>query len=130
MFLNIIGDHLQRSAELCLKYQLEKEGIEYPKTHNIDQLIRIGRENNADIIVTDYVHEHSEMLTLWEAQTGYVIGYRLELRKTEAALNGVRKFLETVAEQERCIGQKELGRKLDGVKEKTHRKEACPCRIF
>lgn len=43
------------------------------------------------------------MLTLWEAQTRYVIGYRVELRKTEAALKGVREFLEMVAEHEKSI---------------------------
>ena len=64
-YLNYIGYHLQQAVELNLKYQLEMSGIEYPKTHDIDQLLRIGKENGADLLVTEYIEDHSEMFSLW-----------------------------------------------------------------
>lgn len=92
-YLNYIGYHLQQAVELNLKYQLEMSGIEYPKTHDIDQLLRIGKENGADLLVTEYIEDHSEMFSLWEARTRYVLNYHLEERKIDVALKGVKELL-------------------------------------
>lgn len=97
-YLNYIGYHLQQAVELNLKYQLEMSGIEYPKTHDIDQLLRIGKENNADLLVTEYIEDHSEMFSLWEARTRYVLNYHLEERKIDAALKGVKELLDKTSE--------------------------------
>lgn len=100
-YLNLIGYHLQQAVELCLKYQLECFGIEYPKTHDIDQLIQVAKEKEGNLIVTDYIYDHSDTLTMWEAKTRYVLGYRVELRKIDKAIDGVKVFLETVKDQMR-----------------------------
>jgi HEPN domain-containing protein len=81
-----------------LKYQLEMSGIEYPKTHDIDQLLRIGKENGAELLVTEYIEDHSEMFSLWEARTRYVLNYHLEERKIDAALKGVKELLDKTSE--------------------------------
>lgn len=47
--INAMGYHLQQAMELALKYLLEQNGVEYPKTHDIDQLIRMGREAGAEL---------------------------------------------------------------------------------
>lgn len=99
-YLNYIGYHLQQSVELCIKYQLEMNGVEYPKTHDIDQLIRIGRERKVELILTDYIEDHSEMFSLWEARTRDVLNYQLESRKVDQALDGVNCFLEQVCDIE------------------------------
>ena len=87
-----------RERELNLKYQLEMSGIEYPKTHDIDQLLRIGKENGADLLVTEYIEDHSEMFSLWEARTRYVLNYHLEERKIDVALKGVKELLDKTSD--------------------------------
>ena len=73
-------------------------GIEYPKTHDIDQLLRIGKENGAELLVTEYIEDHSEMFSLWEARTRYVLNYHLEERKIDAALKGVKELLDKTSD--------------------------------
>lgn len=104
--LNIVGFHLQQAMELALKYLLEQDGIEYPKTHDIDQLIRIGREANVDLYLSEYLEDHAEMFSQWEAKSRYVIGYAIESRKAERALQEVDDYLANVAATLR--GQKSL----------------------
>lgn len=106
-YLNFIGYHLQQAVEMCLKYQLEAAGIDYPKTHDIDQLIRIGKENGAPIIITDYVEEHSEMFSLWEARTRYVLNYGLEETKVKDAMREVGDMLDHVIEVEKQCDKSE-----------------------
>lgn len=82
-----------------MKDQLTYAGVEYSKTHDIDQLIRIGREHHANILVTDYIDDHSDMFSLWEAKARYVLGYLIEYRKIEKAVDEVGKFLSAVQKQ-------------------------------
>ena len=85
--LNIVGYHLEQSLEMVLKYILEINAVEYPKTHNIDQLIKIGHENSVNMYLTEYIEEHSEMFSLWEEKTRYVLGYLVERNKIDRAIN-------------------------------------------
>ncbi len=39
ILLNIVGYHLQQAVELALKHCLEMEGKDYPKTHDINDLL-------------------------------------------------------------------------------------------
>jgi HEPN domain-containing protein len=98
--LNIIGFHLQQAMELVLKYLLEQNGIEYPKTHDIDQLVRIGNEAQVDFRLPEYLEDHAEMLSQWEAKSRYVLGYAIEARKVERALQVVDDYLAEVAKRE------------------------------
>ena len=36
-YLNYVGYHIQQALELSIKYMLEMNGVNYPKTHDIDQ---------------------------------------------------------------------------------------------
>lgn len=99
-YLNYVGYHLQQSLELAMKYILEENGVSYPKTHDIDQLIRIARENDVDLHLSDYIDDHSEMFTLWESRTRYVLNYQLELGKVEKAMDAVNDYLDRVQEAE------------------------------
>jgi hypothetical protein len=53
-------------------------------------------QSNIDIGVTEYIDEHSEMLSSWESQTRYIKNYRLERRKLDRALSEVSVFLQAV----------------------------------
>lgn len=99
-YLNYIGYHLQQAVELGIKYILNQNGVEYPKTHDIDQLFRIAGSNHVDVFATEYLKEHSEMFSLWESRTRYVLNYQLELSKVERALSGVDKYLDILQNSE------------------------------
>ena len=96
IYLNYIGYHLQQAVELAVKHGMECFGIEYPRTHDIEQLILKCKDEGIDIGVTDYVDDHSEMFTQWEAKTRYIKNYRLESRKIEKALEEVPKLIESI----------------------------------
>lgn len=98
--LNMAGYHLQQALELTLKYLLEQYGVEYPKTHDIDQLIRLGNENGAELHLTEYVEDHAEMFSQWEVKSRYVIGYAIEAKKVSRALDEVDEYLAVVAQAE------------------------------
>lgn len=97
--LNIIGFHLQQAVEMTIKFQLDMQGISYPKVHDIDQLIRTANLHDAKLILSDYVDEHSEMLSTWETKSRYYVGYFIEERKVICALTATNEFLKEVAEE-------------------------------
>ena len=101
--LNIAGYLLQQAVELAMKYLLEQNGIEFPQTHDIDQLIRIARAHDIDLYVSEYLDDHAEMLSLWEAKSRYILGYAIEARKIERMLQEVDQYLERIAAEESAI---------------------------
>ena len=96
IYLNYIGYILQQAVELAVKHGMECFGIEYPRIHDIEQLILKCKDEGIDIGITDYVDDHSEMFTQWEAKTRYIKNYRLESRKIEKALEEVPKLIESI----------------------------------
>lgn len=98
--LNMAGYHIQQALELALKYLLEQDGIEYPKTHDIDQLIRIGNDGGVDLRLTEYIEDHAEMFSQWEVKSRYVIGYAIEAKKVSRARDEVDEYLAIVARAE------------------------------
>lgn len=84
--INLVGYHLQQAIELSLKYTLEMNGVEYPTTHRIEDLIKIAKNNNVDLHINDYIKEHDALLTSWESNTRYIIGYLIELEKIDKAI--------------------------------------------
>lgn len=99
IYLNYIGYHLQQAVELAIKHGMECFGVEYPKTHDISQLIRKCNEENVPIGVTEYADDHSEMFTEWEAKTRYIKNYKLEARKIERALKEVPKLILSIEKE-------------------------------
>lgn len=89
-----VGYHLQQTVELAIKHFLEEDGVRYGYIHDITQLIIIAKENHVDTHISEYIDEHSEMFTSWEAKTRYIKGFRLELRKIETAMAEVGKYLD------------------------------------
>ena len=95
-YLNYVGYHIQQALELSIKYMLEMNGVNYPKTHDIDQLIRLANINNVDLYLNEYIDDHSEMFSLWEARTRYILNYRLEKRKIERSLMETKSYLDVI----------------------------------
>ena len=99
MFLNHIGYHLQQSLELVLKFILEQNGVEYPNTHDIEQLIMLGENNGVDMYLTEYVEDHGEMFSQWEAKSRYVLGYMIEQKKIDRAIKELDIYFAKVTEE-------------------------------
>lgn len=95
-YLNYVGYHIQQALELSIKYMLEMNGVNYPKTHDIDQLIRLANINNVELYLNEYIDDHSEMFSLWEARTRYILNYRLEKRKIERSLTETKLYLDVI----------------------------------
>lgn len=95
-YLNYVGYHIQQALELSIKYMLEMNGVNYPKTHDIDQLIRLANINNVELYLNEYIDDHSEMFSLWEARARYILNYRLEKRKIERSLTETKSYLDVI----------------------------------
>lgn len=87
--LNAAAYHLQQAIELALKYLLEMDGVEYPKTHDIEQLIRLAAANGVDLRLPEYIEDHAEMFSQWEAKTRYIVGYLVEEKKITKAIRAI-----------------------------------------
>ncbi|MBO2516217.1 MAG: hypothetical protein CW338_02930 [Clostridiales bacterium] len=96
--LNVIAYLLQQSLELTLKYLLEQNGVEYPKTHDIEQLIRLGKKEDAPLYLTEYIEDHAEMFSQWEAKTRYIVGYMVEIEKIDRAIKELDVYFTKVTE--------------------------------
>lgn len=95
-YLNYVGYHLQQSIELALKYLLEQNGVEYPKTHDIDNLINIADANNVCLGKDENIREHSERYTMWESKTRYVLNYRLARKKIETGISEIEDYIKNI----------------------------------
>ncbi len=100
MILNNAAYHLQQAVEKILKGALECVGVTVPNTHKIPKLIKMISDNGANLILTDWVDDHSEMLSEWEAQSRYDMDFLVEKRKLGAALEEIGKFLHVNGIQE------------------------------
>jgi len=95
--INIVAYLLQQSLEFALKYFLELGGVEYPKTHDIDQLIRLGKSNQVDLYLTEYIEDHAEMFSQWESKSRYVLGYLVEIKKIDRAICALEEYFLGIA---------------------------------
>lgn len=95
--------HLQQAVELALKHLLGRSGVDYPETHSIDQLIRLGRDAGVQLYLTEYLEDHAEMLYRWEAQWESILDYTIELSAVERALSEIDDYLAEIAAREAAI---------------------------
>ena len=86
MFLNIAAYHLQQCVEKTLKGALECVGVTVPNTHRIPKLLQMVIHNGANVKVTEWVDDHAEMLSEWEAQSRYNMDFTVEKRKIDRAI--------------------------------------------
>ncbi len=94
LILNNAAYHLQQAVEKVLKGALECVGVTVPNTHKITKLLEMITNNGANLIITEWLDEHSEMLSEWEAETRYNMDFLVEKRKLGKAIREVRSFLD------------------------------------
>lgn len=92
MILNNAAYHLQQAVEKVLKGALECVGVTVPNTHKISKLVKMASDNGANLVITDWVDDHSEMLSEWETQTRYDMDFLVEKRKLNVAMEEIRVF--------------------------------------
>lgn len=97
--LNIAGYHLQQAVELAIKHILMGNGVPLQKTHDIDQLIRVAENYKVDLYLTEYIKEKAEVFSLWESKTRYALGYALEAKKIETAIEEIGKYFEILSKK-------------------------------
>lgn len=95
--LGIAGFHLQQAMEFVLKYLLDRSGIKYPKTHDLNRLIRMGCEANVDLYLPKYLEDHAEILTEWERDSHNAAEDSIEHCEVERTLQEVDDYLVRVA---------------------------------
>lgn len=95
--LNIIGYHLQQAAELALKHILEMEGKNYPRTHDIGDLIGLLNYPEA---LSD-MELLSAKITEMEAKTRYDKDFSANIRIVEKLFPMIGQFLEHTIENDK-----------------------------
>ena len=94
MYLNNAAYHLQQCVEKITKGALECTGVTVPNTHRLSRLFSMVKNNGANLILTEWLDDHSEMLSEWEAESRYNMDFLVEKQKLERALGEVEKFLK------------------------------------
>ena len=94
MILNNAAYHLQQAVEKVLKGALECVGVTVPNTHKISKLVKMISDHGANLIITDWIDDHSEMLSEWEAQTRYDMDFLVEKRKLDNAIKEIQIFFD------------------------------------
>ena len=84
---------MQQSVEKVLKGALECVGVTVPNTHKISKLVKMISDNGANLILTEWIDDHAEMLSEWEAQTRYDMDFLVEKRKLDRAMEEIQIFL-------------------------------------
>ena len=93
-FLNLTGYLLQQATELALKHVLEINGIKYPRTHNIDELLGLLPVSLGYRL--DNLFMMSGTITNWESKSRYIKNYFLEERQIKLGFSVVEEFLRDV----------------------------------
>lgn len=96
--INMASYHIEQAVEKTIKFLIENDGYEYPRTHNIETLISFADENGLDLMLNDYIIDHAEMFSSWEAKTRYLLDYLVDIKKVETAIDEVDQYLDTVME--------------------------------
>ena len=94
MFLNITAYHLQQCVEKTIKGALECVGVTVPNTHRITKLLQMVTHNGANLVISEWLDDHAEMLSEWEAQTRHNMDFVVEKRKLDRAVTEIDKFLK------------------------------------
>ncbi len=69
-------------------------GVTVPNIHKVSKLVKMVSDNGANLVLTDWIDDHSEMLSEWEAQTRYDMDFLVEKRKLDTAMKEIGAFLK------------------------------------
>ena len=97
---NIAAYHLQQAAEKLIKYQiyqsLESTDNRSMYTHDLSKLLDYAEAEGLELIVPDYIRNHANQITDWEAGSRYDFSF-------VCRIDTLKKCYETISEWERQI---------------------------
>lgn len=99
--LNLVGYLLQQALELHLKHLLEINGIRYPKTQNIEELLYLLLEevpHGKDYFISSDLNAlelFSGTITSWESKTRYIKNFFVEERQIKKGVSLIGSILKT-----------------------------------
>ena len=80
---NVAAYHLQQAAEKLLKYQisqsLDKVNHHRMYTHDLSRLIEYADSEGLTLFVPDFIRDHINSITDWEAGSRYDIGFSVRI---------------------------------------------------
>lgn len=97
--LNIIGYHLKQALELAIKQLIYLGGVSIIKTHDIDQLILLAKQNNIELYLPEYLIDQIETLSNWEMKTRYTLGFVLDINKVEKIMNSIEEYFLVIKDK-------------------------------
>ena len=65
----------------------------FQNTHRISKLLQMVIQNGANLVVTQWLDDHAEMLSEWGAESRYHMDFIVEKRKTDCAIVQIENFL-------------------------------------
>lgn len=87
MYLNNAAYHLQQCVEKITKGALECTGVTVPNTHRLSRLFSMVKNNGAELILPEWLEDHAEMLSEWEAESRYNMDFVVEKQKLEKKIH-------------------------------------------
>lgn len=75
--INDVAYHLQQCVELCIKHTLELNNINYPKQHDINELLTLLPKHS--LFPFTKINAMADQITSLESDTRYIKGYRASL---------------------------------------------------
>ncbi|MBO6055392.1 MAG: HEPN domain-containing protein [Alphaproteobacteria bacterium] len=91
---NVAAYHLQQAAEKLIKIQIYANCSNINNsqlyTHNLERLILYADSSGVELIIPDYIREHSLQITDWESGSRYDVGFSVRidtLKKTYEVLS-------------------------------------------
>ena len=96
--LNNVGYNLQQAIELGIKHHLESNGIRYPMSHDIEELLDYVPDSDRDLFSN--IDSLAGSITRMEAKTRYVKNFRLSLRIIEKVFPLAEELIQTLEKHE------------------------------
>lgn len=94
LYVNRIAYFIQQCFEKVIKAYLECAGVRPPHVHSIERLLNIAEKTtDCVLVITDWLENHADTITLWEAETRYNLDFCVELKKVDKALKALEEFL-------------------------------------
>ena len=95
--LDIACFNAQQSLESLLKYIIETNGMQAPKTHDIDELLVYARSSGFTYSDENRLMEMSYKISKWETTSRYGQGIKTTANSLEAVYSHIEKIREEFA---------------------------------
>lgn len=105
--LNYVGYLLQQCVELTIKHFLEINGIKYPHSHVIEDLLDLVQQTQTPCLFSEQFYDFSPAITKWESKTRYIKDYLLTQHQIERGFGLIKQFLTSNGVSEESLKLKE-----------------------